>query len=567
MSFRNRKEREIKKAQYYVWYLGWKEVRGLWGREFTEPITKDLVIKRAHEPLPKLTIEVSKKDIRIVQLVEKKKGKVEKIKYPPIPGKDVTYAIPATSPDEDVVSCIYLGYNPQTRCAVHVHVYRCDSPETAEIFAHHLTQLTEIEENQRRIMKIEADLVAKNQIVPRPTAFVGEAVGDAESTIAPSTLLDEGKYRSGRYEGEEDEADDDDEEYDGRRHATYHNDTPPNEKDVVDVYDSVTLELKAKLQTASALVNPPKDYDTFHRSAGNLPLVEEIRKEAALAINPATLERKFKENGSSHGETASARYSSSDHSYNSRGSRRSQKEYNSDEEYGEDTELQAITPRWKMQSQKYIPPNASDRRGSSDNDDVYNYSAGRKESAKNKSPIYDSRPLSPPPELKKNTYFPSGPNPLPGYMQSPPLSPALRRTRGEAHGGSAHTGSSDDTGSGKKYTASTLGLTDNQIPPGNIIQPAKLRHGGVPRHRDFSPSGHDRQTRPDGAYFYDEAYEPNYATHGPPKYSGGWSYGSPRPVVPGPGYAMPPPDLIGSIPQLSRHPTQHAYNSRRPLSR
>jgi len=557
-----------------VWYLGWKEVRGLWGREFTESITKDLVIKRAHEPLPKLTIEVSKKDIRIVQLVEKKKGKVEKIKYPPIPGKDVTYAIPATSPDEDVVSCIYLGYNPQTRCAVHVHVYRCDSPETAEIFAHHLNQLTEIEENQMRIMKIEEDLVAKNQIVPRPTAFVGEGIGDAESTIAPSSMLGGGNRGGSRYEDEEEEED----EYDGRRHARYNTQTPPNEKDVVDVYDSVTMELKAKLEAASALVNPPKDYDTFHRSAGNLPLVEEIRKEAALAMNPATLERKYRENGSSNAKGGSARYSSSD-SYNSRGSRKSQGQPGSDEE---DPELQAITPRWKMQSQKYIPPNPAERRGSRDSDDIY-YSRKAAENAKSPIANYDSRPLSPPPELKKSTYFPSGPNPLPGYMTSPPVSPALRRAqrdvraelRGDVRGGSAHTGSSDEAGSSKKYTASTLGLTDP--PPGYArgrhAEPPGPRHRELSptgRHRDFSPSGRTRQTRPtDGAYFYDEAYDDDDYAPRDKQYSGGWSYGGPRPPGPGmPGYGMPPPDLIGSIPQLNRHPAQHAYNSsRRPLSR
>ena len=51
--------REIKKAQYYVWYLGWKECRGVFGREFTEPIARELIHKRKHEDLPKLTIEVS----------------------------------------------------------------------------------------------------------------------------------------------------------------------------------------------------------------------------------------------------------------------------------------------------------------------------------------------------------------------------------------------------------------------------------------------------------------------------------------------------------------------------
>ena len=37
-------------------------------------------------------------------------------------------------------------------------------------------------------MKIEADLVAKQQVMPRPSAYVGDAVGDSASTISPSIL-------------------------------------------------------------------------------------------------------------------------------------------------------------------------------------------------------------------------------------------------------------------------------------------------------------------------------------------------------------------------------------------
>ena len=122
---------KIKKAQYYVWYLGWKECRGVYGREHTEPIAKELVYRRKHDVLPKLTIEVSKRELKIVQLVEKRSGKsgggaakVDRLRYPPVPAKDVTYAVQALSPDEDVVACIYLGYNPVSGCAVHVHCYR-----------------------------------------------------------------------------------------------------------------------------------------------------------------------------------------------------------------------------------------------------------------------------------------------------------------------------------------------------------------------------------------------------------------------------------------------------------
>ncbi len=62
------------------------------------------------------------------------------------------------------MACIYLGYNPQTRCAVHVHVYRCDSVETAGYLTAHLNQLIELPEHQARAQKIEQELVAKGQV-------------------------------------------------------------------------------------------------------------------------------------------------------------------------------------------------------------------------------------------------------------------------------------------------------------------------------------------------------------------------------------------------------------------
>ena len=159
-----RRAPSVKKAQYYVWYLGWKECRGLGGREFTEPIAKQMVARRRGEILPKLTIEVSKKELKIVQLVDTKKGKIDKLKYPPVQARDVTYAVQTLSPDEDVVSCIYLGYNPTTQGAVHVHVYRCDSVETARLFVDHLNTIISLPEHMDRARRIEQELVAKGQV-------------------------------------------------------------------------------------------------------------------------------------------------------------------------------------------------------------------------------------------------------------------------------------------------------------------------------------------------------------------------------------------------------------------
>lgn len=494
---------DFKKAQYYVWYLGWKEVRGVWGREFTEPITRELITRRRHDDLPKLTIEVTRKELKINQLIEKKKGKIEKLKYPPIPAKDITYGIQALSPSEDVVSCIYLGFNPQTRCAVHVHVYRCDSPETAEIFAAHLNNLIEIPEHKQRIWKIEADLVVKGQIVPRPSAFVGSAQSEAASTTAETiddrsdilTTLDRHSHYDDRDHYEERNRYPDD-----RLPPTEFDRKPPSPEPTIqfeDIYDSVTAELKSKLlgkEIVGPILLPPKDYDTIHRKAGalidldekkpsNIHIIgphggiirvkkdnsgddsalgdsEEGGREAErLSANWAKEEVKSRggsskggswKGGSGKGGSGKGSRPGSQHNshpgslHNSRpGS------FNGQADFGEDEELMAVTPRWKMTSQTYIPP--SSPRSASPN--VYNASPPRSPRVPR-----DARPLSPPPELR-DSYFPKDKDVLPGYLLgdhmygAPPSHPGLIRTRG---------GSGPTSEGNKKYTASTLGLKDKK---------------------------------------------------------------------------------------------------------
>ena len=97
-------------------------------------------------------------------------GKIEKVKYPAIPCRDITYAVQAMPPEDDVVACIYLGYNATTNSAVHVHVYRCDSPDTAAIFVNNLEMFIQNPEHQERLRKIEVELARKGQIAKRPVS-------------------------------------------------------------------------------------------------------------------------------------------------------------------------------------------------------------------------------------------------------------------------------------------------------------------------------------------------------------------------------------------------------------
>ncbi|XP_074643652.1 uncharacterized protein LOC141900584 [Tubulanus polymorphus] len=244
------KMKDIRKSQYYVCYLGWHECRGLYGRQFVIPVLGGLVEKwrcNRNIPLTKITIQVSKKDVKIIQEAVNGRGvrKSEKVKYPPIPAKDVTFACQGEAPDHDTVGVIYLGYNPQTNNAVHVHGYRCDSPETAAMLAQHLNQLADIPEHRQRLVRIERDLVEQGQILPRSRSLPASDNGSRRS------------FGSSGSTGSGSEAKD-------------ISSTPSNEKPPI--FDIIHSELREKLKVrdGAPILLPPVDYDTISRSRGDL---------------------------------------------------------------------------------------------------------------------------------------------------------------------------------------------------------------------------------------------------------------------------------------------------------
>ena len=177
--------------------------------------------------------------------MEKKKNKTEKVNYPPIPSKDVTFATQASVPFDDVVACIYLGYNPETRSAVHAHVYRCDCSETAAMLVKQMNQLIEMPDHQKRLRKIESDLVMQGQIAPQRKNNTESLTSSGHST---------------------------------RSSGSSHSDPrdPDLDRDIEKEspapFMSVTDELKVKLadRTSAPLLLPPKDYDTICRRHGKI---------------------------------------------------------------------------------------------------------------------------------------------------------------------------------------------------------------------------------------------------------------------------------------------------------
>lgn len=285
--------KDIKKSSYYVWFLGAQEAKGLRGVEYVLPVVRSLVEReREVEPF-KVTLQVSHKGLKIVQNVPAtthggptgpapskpgakpaaKLAKAETVKHF-IPHHAVTCVLQ----QEDIVSCILLLYNPVTKCPVHVHAYRCDSVETAQILCGQLQTLIERPDNQKKLAEIESRLRAKG-LLPAPGAHPPQPAGPrrlaggGSGLGAGSTSTRESESSGGSGSSSE------------RLSALGVGQGAVREERLTTLYDSLAAELREKLGTDSKsqahphapILLPPRDYDTVHRQKGNLGKVDRRR--------------------------------------------------------------------------------------------------------------------------------------------------------------------------------------------------------------------------------------------------------------------------------------------------
>ncbi|KAJ9600013.1 hypothetical protein L9F63_009677 [Diploptera punctata] len=299
MALRMRKD--IKKSSYYVWFLGAQESKGLRGAEYIHPVVKSLVQReRDVEPF-KVTLQVSHKGLKIIQNIpptavvpggkpNKNNSKPELIKHF-IPHHAVTCVLQ----DEDIVSCILLLYNPVTKCPVHVHAYRCDSVETAEILRGQLQTLIERPENQKKLGEIETRLRAKGLLLPPPTQSSRPGPNSSARRINSGGGGSDGRSTSTR-----------ESESSGGSSSERLSGVGGHQERIANLYDSLAAELREKLGTGGVgkgrpqapILLPPRDYDTVHRQKGNLTAIDLRRCLNAniVGVN-AKNSRNLKENG------------------------------------------------------------------------------------------------------------------------------------------------------------------------------------------------------------------------------------------------------------------------------
>ncbi|OXA44072.1 hypothetical protein Fcan01_21081 [Folsomia candida] len=286
---------EMKKSSYYVLFLGAKESRGLRGPHYIEPVLQYFVSQEARMQALKVTLQVGQKGLRIIPVHHRTTTGVVPLEGTGggdkhfIPHHAITCVFQAPAPNDDIVSCILLIYNPDTRCPVHVHCYRCDSPETAAILKSQLETLVNREDNQRKFRDIESRLQSKGLLVSSGTSTSSSSPVSSPVKAHAHNSSSHNALRSGGGSGTPDfdcrTSDSSDNSDRGFGSASGVSNIPGER--IATLYDSLAAELREKLNTRNRntpILFPPRDYDTVHRQRGNL-----LGIEARRCSNPAVV--------------------------------------------------------------------------------------------------------------------------------------------------------------------------------------------------------------------------------------------------------------------------------------
>ncbi|XP_037937746.1 zinc finger CCCH domain-containing protein 13-like isoform X1 [Teleopsis dalmanni] len=309
-----RLRRDVQKASYYVWFLGAEEAKGLRGARVINSVLPYLIDRsRSQEPL-KVTLQVSHKGIKILQ------GSSKHF----IPHSAITSSVQT----DDIVACVLLLYNPATKCPLHVHAYRCDSESTAEALHQQLQILINRPENQKRFEELETRLgilpplpLSSNKLTAsnnnnehsQKQVFQSQHQQQRQQTqqqrrheTSPkrfsSSLGSDNSTRESEYSEE-------------HSSGSPISRSPPIVKPLPqptnELFDSLAAELRAKLNgNGPPLLLPPRDYDTVHRSKGNLTAIELRRCRNALIVGGPTVNSPTAQTAATNGKQVSSRGSS-----------------------------------------------------------------------------------------------------------------------------------------------------------------------------------------------------------------------------------------------------------------
>lgn len=271
-------KKDVKKSSYYVWFLGAQECKNVRDVESIIPVISTLAEREKKVTPYKFTLQVSHRGLKIVHNVSAltslpggKSSKSDLVKHL-IPD----HAITCVHQDEDLVAVILLLYNPVTKWPVHVHVYRCDSIETATLLSGQLQMLIDRPENKKKLNEIELRLMKTEPLSSR---------NERKRESPPSSSSESGVPVAGN---------------------------------MTTLYDSLAAELKKKLGTGgktggAPILLPPRDYDTVHRHRGNLNGIDFRRCMSSNIVGVNGTKQEFRRSGTKMGSSGGSSGIGSDH--------------------------------------------------------------------------------------------------------------------------------------------------------------------------------------------------------------------------------------------------------------
>ena len=246
----------------------------------------------------KVTLQISSKGIKLV---------ADSLRHF-VPSHAVTYVSQGAPPDDDIVSVILLLYNPITKCPVHLHAYRCDSVETADLLSEQLQLLVDLPENQRKIRDLEQRLQSQGLY---PSAGQNQSrmlIKSCDTGLGGSS----GDLLAGHSDSSSDDVASNDvcksTQMDLQRPVPLQSDPAISKTDqerIARLYDSLAAELRDKLGgamsgKAAPLLLPPKDYEMAHEPETSRPAAKNSATNNR-AGRSAIRGNKQTDNGSSSG--------------------------------------------------------------------------------------------------------------------------------------------------------------------------------------------------------------------------------------------------------------------------
>lgn len=298
MSWFNRKRSGIlDRSQFYVCFLGAKEAKGLKGREVVIPAMKQMLRENLERAATKVTLQINEKGMKIIQnipvVTKSGKIKLELVKFL-VPHYSISYSMIGPYPYDDLVLSIMLIFNPETRCPVHVHGYRCDSPQTATLLHTGLQTLICRPENVRRFAELEFRLIARGLLNPPKRSRPQQE--DYLNILPPVNINSQPELFPESIQLQSSHA-----EAEGNSDDMYFDlDGPPSDPDEMDqrrvarLHQEMFVELKQKLRNKEKcpILIPPKDYSTatWCRRESSGPMRSEFRNQPQRIRHPVPAE-------------------------------------------------------------------------------------------------------------------------------------------------------------------------------------------------------------------------------------------------------------------------------------